>query len=64
MPEYAWMYLNKQDSEYSAGPGYAKNSEHGRVLNVQASYSVLNMLEYAGFGIWGVRSHTHASAHR
>ena len=24
MPEYAWMCLNKQDSEYSSGPKYAK----------------------------------------
>ena len=24
MPEYAWMYLNKQDSEYALGPKYAK----------------------------------------
>ena len=24
MPEYAWIYLNKQDSEYASGPKYAK----------------------------------------
>ena len=23
-PEYAWIYLNKQDSEYDSGPKYAK----------------------------------------
>ena len=24
MPKYAWMCLNKQDSEYSSGPKYTK----------------------------------------
>ena len=24
MPEYTWMGLNKQDSEYASGPKYAK----------------------------------------
>ena len=24
MSEYAWMYLNKQDSKYTSGPKYAK----------------------------------------
>ena len=24
MAEYAWMYLDKQDSEYASGPKYAK----------------------------------------
>ena len=24
MPEYVWMCLNKQDSEYASGPKYAK----------------------------------------
>ena len=30
--EYAWMWLNKQDSEYALGPKYAK---------------ILNMAEYS-----------------
>ena len=24
MSEYAWMYLNKKDSNYTSGPKYAK----------------------------------------
>ena len=30
MPEYVWMCLNKQDSEYASGPKYAK------ILNITA----------------------------
>ena len=36
MPENAWMCICKQDSEYTLGPKYAKDSEYGRVLNMQA----------------------------
>ena len=28
MPEYAWIYLNKQDSEYASSPKY------GEILNM------------------------------
>ena len=46
------MCLYKQDSEYASGPKYAKiliwqSSKYGRVLNVRALHSVLNMPEYA-----------------
>ena len=52
MPEYAWMCLNKQDSEYNYGSKYPKilnmaNFESGRVLNMRALHSVLNTPEYA-----------------
>ena len=49
MSEYAWMCLNKWDSEYASGPKY---SEYGRVLNMQALHSVLNMQEYALAEFW------------
>ena len=32
MAEYAWMYLDKQDSEYASGPKYAK------ILNMAKFY--------------------------
>ena len=41
------MCLYKQDFEYAWGPKYAKSSEYGRVLNMLALHSVLNMPEYA-----------------
>ena len=46
------MCLNKQDPEYASGPKYVKilnkaNFEYGRVLNMRALHSVLNMPEYA-----------------
>ena len=47
MLEYTCICLNKQDSEYALGPKYAKISEYGRVLNMRALHSVLNMPEYA-----------------
>ena len=58
MPEYAWMYLNKQDSEYALGPKYAKilnmakfwiwqDSQYASVL-----HSVLDMSEYALAEFW------------
>ena len=40
MPEYAWMCLDKQDSEYASGPKYAK---------------IVNMAKFwiwHGFSIW------------
>ena len=57
MPEYTWICLNKQDSEYASGPKYAKilnkaNSEYGRILNMRTLYSVLNMPEYALTEFW------------
>ena len=46
------MSLNKQNFENALGPKYVKllnmgNSEYGRVLNMRALHSVLNMPEYA-----------------
>ena len=57
IPEYAWMGLYKQDSEYALGPKYAKfwiwqSSEYGWVLNMRALHSVLNMPEYALTELW------------
>ena len=49
MSEYAWMCLNKWDSEYASGPKY---SEYGRVLNMRELHSVLNMQEYALAEFW------------
>ena len=49
--EYAWMCVNKQDSEYADGPKYAKILNMakfwtGKVLNMRALHNVLNMPEY------------------
>ena len=45
------MCLYKQDFEYALGSKYAKilniSSEYGRVPNMRALHSVLNMPEYA-----------------
>ena len=52
--EYAWICL-KRDAEYASGPKYAKiwqSSEYGRVLNMRALHSILNMPEYAEFWIY------------
>ena len=35
MPEYAWMCLNKQDSEYPSGPKYEQTSKYDKVLNME-----------------------------
>ena len=45
------MSLNKQDSEYAEGP-ICQNCEYGRVLNMQASHSVLNIPEYVMTEFW------------
>ena len=54
MPENAWMCLPKQDTEYALGLKIPmpifwiwQGSENGRVLNMRALHSVLNMPEYA-----------------
>ena len=54
MPEDAWMCLLKQDTEYALGPKIPtpkfwiwQSSENGRVLNMRALHSILNMPEYA-----------------
>ena len=41
MPGYAWLCLYKRDSKQ------CQNSEYGRVLNIRALCSVLNMPECA-----------------
>ena len=45
MPEYVWMYLHEQDSEYASSPKYA------RILNMTKFYicevSVTRRSEYA-----------------
>ena len=50
MPEYAWTYLNKQDSEYTSG------SEYVQILNVAGfsicKHYVVNMPEYAFREFW------------
>ena len=44
MPEYAWMCLNKQDSENATGPKYDKILNMAKCLIWQCSlHSVLNM---------------------
>ena len=40
MSEYAWMCLNKQDSEYASGPKYAK------ILNI-AKFLIWQGSQYA-----------------
>ena len=40
MPEYAWMCLNKQDSEHASGPKYAK------ILNM-AKFWIRQSSQYA-----------------
>ena len=57
MPEYVWMYLYKQDSEYASSPEYAKfwiwqSSEYGRVFNMRALRNLLNMLECFLIEFW------------
>ena len=57
MPEYAWMCLDKQDSEYALGPKYAKILNIGKfwiwqVLNMGALHSVLNMPGYVLTEFW------------
>ena len=57
MPEYAWMSLDKQDSEYALGPKYAKILNIGKfwiwqVLNMGALHSVLNMPAYVLTEFW------------
>ena len=47
MPEYAWMCLYKQDSEYALGPKYAKILNMTGFSICEAFHSVLNMPEYA-----------------
>ena len=50
--EYAWMCLDKQDSEYASGPKYGKILNMAkfwichRVLNIGAFHGLLNMPEY------------------
>ena len=45
MPEYTWMCLNKQDSEYASGPKYAK---YAKILNM-AGFSICE--RYTAFWI-------------
>ena len=57
IPEYAWMCLYKQDFEYASSPKYAKilkmqSFEYGRVLNMLALKSVLDMPEYVLTEFW------------
>ena len=49
MPQYAWMPLNKQDSEYAWCPKYAKVLYIGKFWMLQASeYAMVTQLfEYA-----------------
>ena len=35
MPEYAWICLNKPDSEYASGTKYAKTSIYLRARRIQ-----------------------------
>ena len=52
------MHLYKQDSEYTLGPKYAnipwiwESSQYGKVLNMWALCSALNMAEYALTDFW------------
>ena len=65
MSEYAWMRLNKQESEYASDTKYTKilnigKSNYDRALSMRVLHSALNMPEYAliefwiqfGFWIW------------
>ena len=57
MPENAWMCPYKQDSEYALGINMQilwiwQSSEYGRVLNMRALHSVLNMRRYALAKFW------------
>ena len=49
MPEYAWMCLDKQDSEYASGPKYAKIVNMAKLWIWQGSQygSVTQRFEYA-----------------
>ena len=51
MLKYVWKCLNKQDFAYVSGPKFAnfwiwQSTEYGRVLNMRALQSILNMPEY------------------
>ena len=46
MPEYAWMCLYKQDSEYTSAPEYAQIRNMAE-FSMPALHSALNMPEYA-----------------
>ena len=57
MPEYAWLWLYKQDSEYGSGPKYSKilNMAEFCRWNFSQYVSVTQlsrMLEYALTGFW------------
>ena len=54
MPEYAWMCLNKMDSEYALGPKYAKSLDMAKFWTWQDSqYSnVTQHSEHARTELW------------
>ena len=53
MPEYAWVCLNKQNSEYASGPKYAKILNMTKFWLWQGSQyaSVTQRPEYAEYAL-------------
>ena len=71
MSEYAWMCLNKQDSEYASGPKYGKIldmagfsicSEYARIC-LDRVLNICWVLNMPGFWIWQGSENAHKICH-